>query len=153
MNMPERFGLYCINEKGEKERIVMIHAAIMGSIERFVSLLLEHTGGKFPFWLSPVQIVIVPVADKHTAYARKVFEALQKAGLRAEVNLSSHTVSFKIKRAAEQKIPYVAVVGDKEEKEEALNLKGREGKQEFLKLQEALQKLRKENKEQGSQWN
>ena len=142
MNMPERFDLYCINEKGEKERIVMIHAAIMGSIERFISLLLEHTAGKLPFWLSPVQIVIVPVADKHLEYARKVLEALEEAGLRAELDSSSHTVSFKIKRAVEQKTPYVAVVGDKEEEKETVNIRDREGKQEEVKIEEMAKKLK-----------
>ena len=142
MNMPERFDLYCINEKGEKERIVMIHAAIMGSIERFISLLLEHTGGKLPFWLSPVQLVIVPVADKHLEYAKKVLETLKKAGLRAEIDSSSHTVSFKIKRAVEQKIPYVAVVGDKEEKTGTVNLRDREGHQEEMEIEEMVKKLK-----------
>ena len=142
MNMPERFDLYCINEKGEKERIVMIHAAIMGSIERFVSLLLEHTGGKLPFWLSPVQIVIVPVADKHLEYAKKVLEAFESKGFRVELDDKKDTVSKKIRKAQEQKIPYVAVVGDKEEKENAVNLRDREGKQEKLKIDEAIEKLK-----------
>lgn len=145
MNMPERFDLYCINEKGEKERIVMIHAAIMGSIERFTAMLLEHTKGKLPFWLSPVQIVIIPVADKHLKYAEEVKNAFEKAGFRVETDDKKDTVSKKILRAQEQKIPYVAVVGDKEEKEKAVNLRDREGKQEKLKIDKAIDILQKEN--------
>jgi threonyl-tRNA synthetase len=81
MNMPERFDLVCINEKGERERIVMIHAAIMGSIERFMSVLIEHLGGAFPLWLSPVQISVLPISDKQNKFAEKVYSELSELGM------------------------------------------------------------------------
>ena len=86
MNMPERFDLYCINEKGEQERIVMIHAAIMGSIERFLSIAIEHYAGAFPVWLAPVQVAILPITDKQNKGAEEVSSKLKEAGIRVEVN-------------------------------------------------------------------
>ncbi len=142
MNMPERFGLYCINEKGEKERIVMIHAAIMGSMERFISVLLEHTGGKLPFWLSPVQVVIIPVADRHLDYAKEVSKKLESAGFRVEVDDKGDTVSSKIRKFQELKLPYAVVVGDKEVAGETISVRSREGEQEQgVKLESFIKKL------------
>ena len=92
MNMPERFNLTCINEKGEKERIVMIHAAIMGSIERFLSVLIEHVGGAFPLWLSPTQARVLSVSDKHADYAKSVLAELREGGVRAELDDSNETL-------------------------------------------------------------
>ncbi len=114
MNMPERFGLTCINEEGKKEGIVMIHAAIMGSIERFLSVLIEHTAGLFPVWLAPVQVVVVPISDKHEAYAKEVMEAFTKARIRAELSPANETLGKRVRAAEVQKIPLVAVMGDKE---------------------------------------
>ena len=114
MNMPERFDLTCINEKGEKERIVMIHAAVMGSIERFLSVLIEHLGGAFPLWLSPVQVRVLPVSEKHTAYANEVFAALRAASIRTDVDDANESLGKKIRNAKTEKIPYLLVVGDKE---------------------------------------
>ncbi|MCI0679749.1 threonine--tRNA ligase [bacterium] len=129
MNLPERFDLSCINEKGEKERIVMIHAAIMGSIERFLSILLEHAGGAFPFWLSPVQAAILPISDAHEKYAQKAYEELRGAGVRAEINSENDTLGKKIRQAKLQKIPYILVIGDQEVKNRTAMVDGRdEGK-------------------------
>ncbi|MCI0542218.1 threonine--tRNA ligase [bacterium] len=114
MNMPERFDLTCMNEKGEKERVVMIHAAIMGSIERFLAVLIEHTGGAFPFWLAPVQVAVLPVSEKHHGYAKEVFEELKTSGMRAELHDENESLGKKIRNVKTQKIPYFLVVGDKE---------------------------------------
>lgn len=114
MVMPERFDLDCVNEKGERERIVMIHAAIMGSIERFLSIAIEHCAGAFPLWLSPVQIAILPVADRHVEFAGTLKAELQEAGLRVEVDTSSESVGKKIRNAEKMKYPVMLVVGDKE---------------------------------------
>ncbi|MDP3696918.1 MAG: threonine--tRNA ligase [Candidatus Taylorbacteria bacterium] len=114
MNMPERFDLNCINEKGEKERIVMIHAAIMGSLERFLSILIEHFAGSFPVWLSPVQAIILPITDKQNEGAEKILNQLKEAGVRAELNSDNETLGKKIRSAELQKIPYLLIVGDKE---------------------------------------
>lgn len=114
MNMPERFGLTCINEEGKKEGVVMIHAAIMGSIERFLSILIEHTAGLFPVWLAPVQVIVVPINDKHEEYAKEVMAAFKKADIRAELSPANETLGKRVRAAEVMKIPLVVVIGDKE---------------------------------------
>lgn len=114
MNMPERFDLSCINEDGEEERVVMIHAAIMGSIERFMSVLIEHTAGNFPLWLAPVQVVMLPVSEKHNDLATKAAEICKEAGLRVELDDDNKTLPAKIRRWTLQKVPYMCIIGDKE---------------------------------------
>lgn len=114
MNMPERFNLSCVNEQGESERIVMIHAAIMGSIERFLAVLIEHTAGKFPFWLTPVQVKILPIADRHNEAAGKVRDELAAAGYRVELDDRTESVGKKIRAAQLEQVPYMLVMGDKE---------------------------------------
>ncbi|OGM96232.1 MAG: threonine--tRNA ligase [Candidatus Yanofskybacteria bacterium RIFCSPHIGHO2_02_FULL_38_22b] len=123
--MPESFDLYCINEKGEKERIVMIHAAIMGSIERFMSVLIEHYAGSFPVWLSPVQAVVLPITDQQNKWADKVVEQLKKAGIRVEINKDNETLGKKIREAEKQKIPYILIVGEKEAKAKSVAVRQR----------------------------
>ncbi|PIR74317.1 MAG: threonine--tRNA ligase [Candidatus Magasanikbacteria bacterium CG10_big_fil_rev_8_21_14_0_10_47_10] len=115
INMPERFDLTCVNEEGSDERIVMIHAAIMGSIERFMSILIEHHAGAFPTWVAPVQVQLIPVStDKHLDGARVLLHELRAVGIRAELDAADETVGKKIRRAATLKIPYGLVIGDKE---------------------------------------
>ncbi|OGC87912.1 threonine--tRNA ligase [Candidatus Adlerbacteria bacterium RIFOXYC1_FULL_48_26] len=113
MNIPERFDLTCINEKGGKERIVMIHAAISGSIERCAAILLEHFDGKLPLWLSPVQVTILPVGESHQAYAKEVHAQLKAAGIRAELSMNE-SLGKRIRGTKEQRVPCFIVVGDKE---------------------------------------
>ena len=113
MNLPERFDLTCVNEKGEKERIVMIHCAIMGSIERFSAVLLEHLAGNLPVWLSPVQVKILPVSEKHAEYAQKIGGEFAAAGLRAEL-ADTDSLGKRIRAAKLEKVPYFVVVGDQE---------------------------------------
>jgi threonyl-tRNA synthetase len=115
MNMPEAFDLFCINEQGEKERIVMIHAAIMGSIERFLSIIIEHFAGAFPAWLAPVQALVVPVADTYNDYAQKLADQLKRAGLRVSIDFNNESVGRKIRDGELQKVPYMLVVGEKEQ--------------------------------------
>jgi len=124
MNMPERFELECTNEEGVPERIVMIHAAIMGSIERFFSILIEHYAGNFPLWLAPEQVVIIPVgvgenADKHHKEAALLYESLRSqnigiAGIRARVELSDVGFGKKIRQAKTSRAPYFVIIGDKD---------------------------------------
>ncbi len=114
MNIPERFDLTCINEKGEKERIVMIHAAIAGSLERCIAVLLEHYDGALPLWLAPVQVKVLSVSEKHAAYAKTVADELKSAGIRTELDISDESLGKKIRAAKTQKIPATIVVGDKE---------------------------------------
>ncbi len=125
MNLPERFDLTCVNEKGEKERIVMVHAAIMGSIERYLSILIEHFAGAFPVWLAPVQVAIAPVSDKFIPYAKNIFEKLAEADIRTELDPRNESVGKKIREAEMQKIPYVLVVGEKEEKAKSVAVRQR----------------------------
>lgn len=113
MLQPERFNLTCINEKGEKERIVMIHAAIMGSLERFMSILIEHTAGAFPLWLAPVQVAILPVGESQHAYAQDVLRQLDEAGIRAQL-FADDSLGKRIRQTKAEKIPCFIVVGDKE---------------------------------------
>ena len=114
MNLPERFDLSCINEKGERERIVMIHAAIMGSIERYLSILIEHFAGAFPFWLAPTQILITTVNDSVQSYAEEIEKRLEAQGVRVELDLRNETIGKKIREAELQKIPYILVIGPRE---------------------------------------
>ena len=126
MNMPERFDLTCVNEAGEKERIVMIHCAVMGSIERFLALLIEHLAGKFPTWLAPVQVKILPIADRHIDYAELVKQQLEQAGYRVEVDVRAESVGKKIRTAQLEQIPYMLVVGDKEIEANQVAVRARE---------------------------
>ena len=144
MNLPDRFDLTCINEKGEKERIVMVHAAIMGSIERFLSVLLEHLGGTFPLWLSPVQITVLPISEKQLSYATDLHNKLRAAGIRAELDASSETLGKRIRAAKTGKVPYTLVVGDAEIKGETGTIEGRNGGKESLPLQEIILRLKAE---------
>ncbi len=113
-NLPERFDLTYINEEGKRERPVMVHRAVLGSMERFVGGLIEHFAGAFPVWLAPVQAEVIPIADRHLAYAEEVAGKLRAAGLRVQVNSSGDRMQAKIRRAQLEHIPYMLVVGDKE---------------------------------------
>ncbi len=139
MNMPERFDLYCINDKGEQERIVMIHAAIMGSIERFMSVLIEHVAGVFPTWLSPVQVNIVPVRNEnHGEFANTILDSLKENNIRTEISNSDDSLGKRINSAKAQKVPYVIVIGDKEKDSGMLTIEtrniGADGKGEKLSM-------------------
>jgi threonyl-tRNA synthetase len=112
--LPERFGLEYTGEDGQKHQPVMIHRAPFGSLERFTGILIEHFNGAFPLWLSPVQAILIPIADRHIDYANQVAADLRKAGLRVEVDQSGDRMNKQIRNAQLQKIPYMLVVGDKE---------------------------------------
>jgi threonyl-tRNA synthetase len=112
--LPERFDLTYIDENGEAQRPIAIHRAIYGSLERFIGILLEHFGGALPLWVSPVQAVIVPIADRHVAAADELADVLRGRGLRIEVDRSDNRMQNKIRLAQEQKVPYMLVLGDRE---------------------------------------
>jgi threonyl-tRNA synthetase len=111
---PERFDLTYVGEDNAEHRPVVIHRAVSGSLERFIAILIEHYAGAFPLWLAPLQVIVLPIADRHADYAREVVKALDEAGLRAEVDDRQEKVNYKIREAQLQKIPYMLVVGDKE---------------------------------------
>ena len=144
-SMPERFDLFCVNEAGEKERVVMVHAAIMGSIERFVSILIEHHAGKFPFWLAPVQVKILPITDGQIEYAQQVTQQLTEVGLRVEIDQRSERLNAKIRDAQLQKIPYMFVVGGKEAEVQSVAVRSRDaGDLGVQTISEAIAKLQEE---------
>ena len=152
MNMPERFDLTCTNEKGEAERIVMIHAAIMGSTERFLALAIEHFAGAFPLWLAPVQAIILPVSAKFEEYANKVSARLTENGMRVEISDPNETLGKRIRESEMRKIPYVLVVGEKEEADETVSIRHyKRGQEGTEKLDALLEKLSREVKERTLQ--
>jgi threonyl-tRNA synthetase len=113
-NEPERFNMTYAAEDGTLRRPYMVHRALLGSLERFFGLLIEHYGGAFPVWLHPIQARVIPIADRHVAYAREVERELQEAGLRVDVDASSERLNAKIRNAQLLKIPYMLVIGDRE---------------------------------------
>lgn len=142
---PKNFGLVCTNEKGEKEQVVMIHAAIMGSIERFMSTLIEHTAGVFPLWLSPVQVQIVPIGDNEIEYATNLRNTLRENNIRAEIDLGNDSFGKKIRNAKTDKIPHIAVIGKKEVEANQVTLEGRTEKF-VLSIEDVVKKLVEEVK-------
>jgi threonyl-tRNA synthetase len=122
---PERFDLNYVGEDNSNHRPVVIHRAVCGSFERFIAILIEHFAGAFPLWLAPVQAVVLPIADRHTAYAREVAAALDAAAIRVEVDDRQEKVNYKIREAQLQKIPYMLVVGDREMAEKAVAVRSR----------------------------
>lgn len=122
-NQPENFEMEYIGEDGQTHRPVMLHRAVTGSTERFMAMLIEHYAGAFPVWLSPVQAMLIPIADRHYEYAQKVLQTLKKAGIRAEIDSRGERMNAKIRDAQLQKIPYMLVVGDKEANAEAVSVR------------------------------
>ncbi len=147
--LPQRFNLEYIAKDGSKQVPVMIHAAIFGSLERFIGILMEHTGGILPTWLAPVQSVIIPVSEeKFGDYARKVKTELESAGVRVEINDSTDTLGKRISEAEKEKIPYMLVVGQKEMDSVSVAVRKRNNKQqEVMKLDEFVEKIEKEIEE------
>ncbi|MSQ10605.1 MAG: threonine--tRNA ligase [Dehalococcoidia bacterium] len=129
-NLPERFELEYIAEDGTQQRPLMIHRAILGSIERFYGVLVEHCAGAFPVWLAPVQAMVIPIADRHAEYARAVAAQMAAAGLRAHVDERSERMNAKIRDAQNQKVPYMLIVGDKEAGSNTLSVRLRTGQEE-----------------------
>jgi threonyl-tRNA synthetase len=121
--MPERFGLEYAAADGTKKRPVMIHRAILGSMERFIGILIEHYGGSLPLWLSPVQARIIPVSEKYCGYAETVMRSLRQADIRAELDPRNEKIGYKIRDAEMMKIPFMAVVGEKEEQAQAVSVR------------------------------
>ena len=124
-NLPEKFDISYVNEQGQAERPFVIHRALLGSLERFIGVLIEHYGGAFPVWLAPVQIQIIPVSEKHIAYGEKIFASLHEENFRVELNIKNETVSKKIRQGEIQKIPYLLVIGDQEEKNKTVRVRER----------------------------
>jgi len=128
-NLPERFDMVYVGADGKDHRTYMIHRALLGSWERFFGLLIEHYAGAFPVWLSPVQVKIIPVADRHLEHAGKIMAGLKSHGLRVEVDDRSERMNLKIRQAQLEKIPYMLIVGDKEVADNSVSIRRRSGEQ------------------------
>ncbi len=133
--LPQRFELEYIGADGEKHRPIMIHRVVFGSIERFIGILIEHFAGAFPTWLAPVQVRVLPISDKYMDYAKKVETQLDEAGIRVDVDTRSEKIGYKIREARKARIPYMLVVGEKEEAEGKVSVRSRflgdEGQKDF----------------------
>ncbi|NOY45012.1 MAG: threonine--tRNA ligase [Deltaproteobacteria bacterium] len=125
--LPERFDLTYVGPDGERHRPVMLHRVILGSIERFIGILIEHFAGAFPTWLAPVQVVLLPIADRHVPYARKAEGLLRSRGVRVEVDARNETLRYKIREAQVQKVPYMVVLGDREVSDGTVSPRPRSG--------------------------
>ncbi len=128
-NLPQRFNVTYIGEDGQEHVVAMVHRTVLGSMERFLALLIEHYGGAFPVWLAPVQVKVIPVADRHLDYARKLEAELKSGRVRVEVDDRSERMNLKIRQAQLDKIPYMLVVGDKEVADNSVSIRRRSGEQ------------------------
>ncbi len=143
--LPGRFGLEYTGADGEKHCPVMIHRVVFGSVERFIGVIIEHFGGKFPLWLSPVQAKIITITDRAAGYAKEVNDALRKAKLRTEIDLRSESANYKIRQAQLEKVPYMLVLGDKEVENGTVAVRDRDGKTTVMPLDDFIEKASEEN--------
>ena len=134
--LPQRFGIEYIGADGEKHRPIMLHRVVFGSIERFIGILIEHYAGKFPAWLAPVQVKILPVSDKYMDYAKEVAEKLEDADVRVELDLRNEKLGYKIREARMDKVPYMVIVGENEEKNGSVSVRQRDAEIEKQELGE-----------------
>lgn len=142
--MPTNFGLYYINNESKHDRIIMVHRAIFGSYERFMAILIENYAGKFPTWMSPMQVYVVPVSEKFNDYAGKVHEELLKNGVRSTIDVNQETMNKKIKTIRPRRPSYIVVVGEKEEEAGTVSVRNRSNKQNSLKLEDFIVSLKNE---------
>ncbi len=126
-NLPERFNVCYIGDDGMEHNVIMIHRTVLGSMERFLACLIEHYGGAFPVWLSPVQTTIIPIADRHINYAHQIEDELKKEGIRSQVDDRSERMNLKIREAQLEKIPYMLIVGDNELASSSISVRLRNG--------------------------
>ncbi|MDE7200851.1 MAG: threonine--tRNA ligase [Lachnospiraceae bacterium] len=124
--LPQRFGAEYIGADGERHQPIMIHRVIFGSIERFIGILIEHYAGKFPVWLSPVQVKLLPVSDRYLSYADKILETLQSAGIRVEADTRDEKLGYKIREAQLDKVPYIIIIGEKEQTNNTISVRQRD---------------------------
>src|SRR3989338_5257699 len=144
-NLPERFNLYFMNEKSEKERPVVIHRAISGSLERFMSILIEHFAGKFPSWLSPVQVKILTVTDRNIPFAQNLLQILREKNIRVELDDQAESIGKKVRNAQMEKVNYMITIGDKEVEKKTLAVRTRDGEVKFdVKVDDFVSQLLKE---------
>ena len=146
LNLPSRLGATFVDKDGSKKTPVMLHRALFGSLERFIGILIENYAGKLPFWLSPTQVVVLPIAEEHNKYAKKIFEELFKEGINCEVDLRNQKINYKIREHSLAKVPLLIICGSKEVAANSVTLRklGSE-KQETLKFQKAKTQIKLSN--------
>lgn len=142
-NLPERLGAWYTGEDGEKHHPIMLHRAVLGSLERFIGILLEHYAGKFPMWLAPVQIVVATITNDYDDYGKKFYDALTEAGIRAEFDVRAEKISYKIRNHSVEKIPMMAIIGENEKSNGTITLRKMDGSQENLTFDNAIDLLQK----------
>jgi len=142
--LPERFDLFYMDRDGQRRRPVILHRVIVGALERFIGILIEHYAGKFPLWLSPTQVVVMTVTEKEEGYAKSVFSVLRERGFRAELDDRNETLAYKVRQAVQRKIPYLVIVGRREAAENTLTVRGRdEGEMRGIILEEFMEMMKK----------
>jgi threonyl-tRNA synthetase len=146
--MPERFDLSYVGQDGKNHSPVIIHRTAYGSVERFVGILVENYKGKFPLWLAPVQVSVLPMSDKNVSCAEDVLKKLKENNIRADIDKEQNTIEYKVRKAQLQKVNYILVIGDKEEKDKTISVRNREGKVKYgVKIKDFFEQLEKEIKE------
>lgn len=146
--LPQRFELEYIGRDGEKHRPIVIHRVIFGSIERFIGILIEHFAGKFPVWLSPVQVKVLPISDKFMEYSNEVLDKLRKAGIRCEIDARNEKTNYKIREARNERVPYMIIIGEKEKTRGDISLRSRgNGEEGSTSLKEFIARVQKESKD------
>ena len=146
--LPQRFELEYIGSDGEKHRPIVIHRVIFGSIERFIGILIEHFAGKFPVWLAPVQVKVLPISDNFVEYGSEVIGKLREAGIRCEIDNRSEKIGYKIREARNERVPYMIIIGEQEKNHGNISLRSREGGDEgSTSLEEFIARVQKEEKE------
>ncbi len=150
MAMPERFGLRYVGRDGAEHTPAMVHRAILGSLERFLAVYLEHTAGDLPLWLAPLQAIVLPIAERHEAYACGVRDALTAAKLRPQVDARNETLGYRVRAAETQKVPYILVVGDREELDGTVSVRRRHrAEQQAVPLKEFRSNMEEEVRTRG----
>ena len=142
--LPERFEIEYVGADGKKHRPVMIHRTLLGSIERFMGVLIEHFAGSFPVWLSPVQVKVLPISDKFLEYAEKVQSELDKNNIRTEIDKRAEKIGFKIREARNERVPYILVVGEKEQAENTVSVRSRQGEEGNVLIEKFVEDIMQE---------
>ncbi len=146
--LPQRFELEYIGRDGEKHRPIVIHRVIFGSIERFIGILIEHFAGKFPVWLAPVQVKVLPISDKFMDYSNEVMDKLRKTGIRCEIDARNEKTNYKIREARNERVPYMIIIGEKEKIRGDISVRSRKnGEEGSTSLAEFIARVQKENKD------
>ena len=145
-NLPERLNANYINEKGEKQKPVLIHRALFGSLERFLGILIEHYNGKFPFWLAPTQVTICTITEKFNNFGKEVYKKLTELGIKVEFDSRNEKINYKIREHSHKKVPIILIIGEKEKKEDSVTVRELSiENQSFLELDKAIEYIKKKN--------